>query len=116
MTITFLNFAKNVTSDNHTFKSPCGQLRRWLRSWLCCWLLGGRCCPTLILISMNVSIYCSQRILVSLAEGRGKQVLEYELKKKNFSKGGSFGFGITEHIDLGLKSASALPPCILQCK
>ena len=30
-------------------------------------------------------------------------MLEYELKKKNFSKGGSFGFGITEHIDLGLK-------------
>ena len=34
---------------------------------------------------------------------RGLKVLEYELKKKNFSKGGSFGFGITEHIDLGLK-------------
>ena len=28
---------------------------------------------------------------------------EYELKKKNFSSTGCFGFGITEHIDLGLK-------------
>merc|ERR1712118_446386 len=34
---------------------------------------------------------------------RGLKVLEYELKKKNFSKAGSFGFGITEHIDLGIK-------------
>ena len=31
------------------------------------------------------------------------EVLEYELRKKNFSKNGSFGFGISEHIDLGLK-------------
>ena len=28
---------------------------------------------------------------------------EYELKRKNFSANGNFGFGITEHIDLGLK-------------
>ena len=34
---------------------------------------------------------------------RGLKVKEYELKKKNFSKTGCFGFGITEHIDLGLK-------------
>lgn len=31
------------------------------------------------------------------------KVKEYELKKKNFSATGCFGFGITEHIDLGLK-------------
>ena len=31
------------------------------------------------------------------------KVKEYELRKKNFSKTGNFGFGITEHIDLGLK-------------
>jgi large subunit ribosomal protein L11e len=34
---------------------------------------------------------------------RGLKVREYELKKKNFSNTGCFGFGITEHIDLGLK-------------
>ena len=34
---------------------------------------------------------------------RGLKVKEYELKKKNFSDTGSFGFGINEHIDLGLK-------------
>ena len=34
---------------------------------------------------------------------RGLKVKEYELKLKNFSNTGSFGFGIQEHIDLGLK-------------
>ncbi len=34
---------------------------------------------------------------------RGLKVKEYELKKKNFSETGNFGFGINEHIDLGLK-------------
>lgn len=34
---------------------------------------------------------------------RGLKVKEYELKKKNFSSTGCFGFGINEHIDLGLK-------------
>mmetsp|Transcript_27526 Transcript_27526/g.19921 ORF Transcript_27526/g.19921 Transcript_27526/m.19921 type:complete len:174 (+) Transcript_27526:40-561(+) len=34
---------------------------------------------------------------------RGLKVKEYELKRKNFSNTGCFGFGINEHIDLGLK-------------
>merc|ERR1719252_508725 len=34
---------------------------------------------------------------------RGLKVKEYELRKKNFSATGNFGFGIQEHIDLGLK-------------
>ena len=34
---------------------------------------------------------------------RGLKVKEYELRRKNFSKGGNFGFGINEHIDLGIK-------------
>jgi len=34
---------------------------------------------------------------------RGLKVKEYELKDKNFSSSGNFGFGIDEHIDLGLK-------------
>ena len=34
---------------------------------------------------------------------RGLKVKEYELKKRNFSATGNFGFGIDEHIDLGLK-------------
>lgn len=34
---------------------------------------------------------------------RGLKVKEYELKKKNFSSTGCFGFGINEHIDLGIK-------------
>ena len=34
---------------------------------------------------------------------KGLKVKEYELKKRNFSNTGNFGFGITEHIDLGIK-------------
>lgn len=34
---------------------------------------------------------------------KGLKVKEYELLHKNFAKNGSFGFGISEHIDLGLK-------------
>jgi large subunit ribosomal protein L11e len=30
-------------------------------------------------------------------------VKEYELRKENFSSNGNFGFGIQEHIDLGIK-------------
>merc|ERR1711908_212411 len=31
------------------------------------------------------------------------KVKEHELKAENFSDGGNFGFGIDEHIDLGIK-------------
>lgn len=34
---------------------------------------------------------------------RGLKVKEYDLKKANFSDTGNFGFGINEHIDLGVK-------------
>jgi large subunit ribosomal protein L11e len=34
---------------------------------------------------------------------KGLQVSEYELKDSNFSTTGNFGFGVQEHIDLGLK-------------
>ncbi|KAL5014242.1 hypothetical protein ScPMuIL_008512 [Solemya velum] len=34
---------------------------------------------------------------------RGLKVREYELRKGNFSNSGNFGFGIQEHIDLGIK-------------
>lgn len=34
---------------------------------------------------------------------RGLKVKEYELLQKNFSNTGNFGFGINEHIDLGIK-------------
>ena len=34
---------------------------------------------------------------------RGLRVKEHELRRKNFSETGNFGFGIDEHIDLGLK-------------
>merc|ERR1712178_177072 len=34
---------------------------------------------------------------------KGLKVKEYELPKSCFSEGGNFGFGINEHIDLGIK-------------
>ncbi|CAJ1016207.1 ribosomal L5P family C-terminus, putative [Leishmania lindenbergi] len=34
---------------------------------------------------------------------KGLKVKEFELKSYNFSDTGSFGFGIDEHIDLGIK-------------
>ncbi|XP_074656552.1 large ribosomal subunit protein uL5 isoform X2 [Tubulanus polymorphus] len=34
---------------------------------------------------------------------RGLKVREYELRRNNFSQTGNFGFGIQEHIDLGIK-------------
>lgn len=34
---------------------------------------------------------------------RGLQVKDFELRQKAFAKNGNFGFGIQEHIDLGLK-------------
>jgi len=34
---------------------------------------------------------------------RGLKVKEFELKASNFSSTGNFGFGIEEHIDLGIK-------------
>ena len=34
---------------------------------------------------------------------KGLKCKEFELRKKNFSASGNFGFGIQEHIDLGIK-------------
>ena len=57
-------------------------------------------------VRRNEKIACHVTVRGEKAEElleRGLKVLEYELRKKNFSKNGSFGFGINEHIDLGLK-------------
>jgi len=39
---------------------------------------------------------------------RGLKVKEYELRSRNFSETGNFGFGISEHIDLGIKYDPAI--------
>merc|ERR1712241_915762 len=57
-------------------------------------------------IRRNEKIACHCTVRGEKAEEileKGLKVKEYELLKKNFSHNGSFGFGITEHIDLGLK-------------
>ena len=57
-------------------------------------------------VRRNEKIACHVTVRGEKAEEileKGLKVKEYELRKKNFSKNGSFGFGITEHIDLGIK-------------
>ncbi|POW01438.1 hypothetical protein PSHT_12553 [Puccinia striiformis] len=57
-------------------------------------------------IRRNEKIACHVTIRGPKAEEileRGLKVKEYELRKRNFSATGNFGFGITEHIDLGIK-------------
>lgn len=57
-------------------------------------------------IKRNEKIACHVTIRGKKAEeilDKGLKVKEYELKKRNFSRSGNFGFGIQEHIDLGIK-------------
>merc|ERR1712002_1263755 len=52
----------------------------------------------------KIAVHCTVR--GPKAEGileKGLKVKEYELKEGNFSDHGNFGFGIQEHIDLGIK-------------
>ncbi len=46
---------------------------------------------------MDVVLFLSSYLFIFV------QVREYELRKNNFSDTGNFGFGIQEHIDLGIK-------------
>lgn len=57
-------------------------------------------------IRRNEKIACHVTVRGKKAEEileKGLKVKEYELRKKNFSDTGNFGFGIQEHIDLGIK-------------
>merc|ERR1712054_139021 len=57
-------------------------------------------------IRRGEKIACSVTLRGAKAEellNRGLRVKEHELKKENFSNTGNFGFGIEEHIDLGIK-------------
>lgn len=62
-------------------------------------------------IRRNEKISCYATVRGPKAEeilNKGLQVKEFELKSKNFSTSGNFGFGIQEHIDLGLKYDPAI--------
>eukprot|EP00227_Mantoniella_beaufortii_P012765 CAMPEP_0197578784 /NCGR_PEP_ID=MMETSP1326-20131121/2906_1 /TAXON_ID=1155430 /ORGANISM="Genus nov. species nov., Strain RCC2288" /LENGTH=178 /DNA_ID=CAMNT_0043142041 /DNA_START=99 /DNA_END=635 /DNA_ORIENTATION=+ len=52
-------------------------------------------------ISTHVTIGNKDKAMQILESGL--KVKEYELIKRNFSHTGNFGFGISEHIDLGIK-------------
>ncbi|KAL6053253.1 60S ribosomal protein L11 [Balamuthia mandrillaris] len=57
-------------------------------------------------IKRNEKIACHVTVRGDRAEEileKGLKVKEYELNRKNFSDTGCFGFGIEEHIDLGIK-------------
>merc|ERR1739848_385375 len=62
-------------------------------------------------IRRNEKIACRVTVRGPKAEEileAGLKVKEYELKKGNFSANGCFGFGIQEHIDLGIKYDPAI--------
>merc|ERR1719473_2486820 len=52
----------------------------------------------------KIAVHCTVRgeKAMEILE-RGLKVKEYELWRENFSETGNFGFGIDEHIDLGIK-------------
>merc|ERR1712045_253720 len=57
-------------------------------------------------IRRNEKIACHCTVRGAKAEEileRGLKVKEYELRQGNFSATGNFGFGVQEHIDLGIK-------------
>merc|ERR1711937_561446 len=57
-------------------------------------------------IRCNEKISCHVIVRGEKAEEileKGLKVKEFELRRKNFSDMGNFGFGIQEHIDLGIK-------------
>merc|ERR1712126_529001 len=57
-------------------------------------------------IRRNEKIACHCTVRGAKAEEileKGLKVKEYELRRVNFSETGNFGFGIAEHIDLGIK-------------
>eukprot|EP00932_Pfiesteria_piscicida_P002661 SRR837773.1259.p1 GENE.SRR837773.1259~~SRR837773.1259.p1 ORF type:complete len:175 (-),score=78.14 SRR837773.1259:66-590(-) len=57
-------------------------------------------------VRRNEKIACHVTVRGEKAEEileKGLKVKEYELRKRNFAHNGSFGFGISEHIDLGIK-------------
>jgi len=57
-------------------------------------------------IRRNEKIACHVTVRGEKAEEiiqKGLAVKEFELKDRNFSTSGNFGFGIDEHIDMGLK-------------
>merc|ERR1711890_176661 len=63
-------------------------------------------------IRRNEKIACHVTIRGPKAEEileRGLKVKEYELKKRNFSATGNFGFGIAEHIDMGFYTVMGRP-------
>merc|ERR1712110_367145 len=52
----------------------------------------------------KIAVHCTVRgPKVEEILERGLKVREYELRRDNFSSNGNFGFGIQEHIDLGIK-------------
>ena len=63
-------------------------------------------------IRRNEKIACHVSVRGEKAEeilDKGLEVKEYELVTRNFARNGSFGFGISEHIDLGEFSYFVIP-------
>lgn len=85
-----------VCTDHRTFPNRTGKARYTVRSF-------GIRRNEKIAVHVTVRGPKAEEILE-----RGLKVKEYELRKKNFSDTGNFGFGISEHIDLGIKYDPAI--------
>merc|ERR1712139_366541 len=75
------------TEQQPVFSRACRTIRQWS-------------------VRRNEKIACHVTVRGEKAEEiieKGLKVKEFELRKRNFSERGNFGFGISEHIDLGLK-------------
>lgn len=59
--------------------------------------------PSRAFLSLESMALTDDICILSSSLERGLKVKEYELRRRNFSETGNFGFGITEHIDLGIK-------------
>ena len=57
----------------------------------------------------KIAVYCTVRgEKASELLKRGLRVKDFELRNRNFAESGNFGFGIQEHIDLGMKYDPAI--------
>ncbi len=62
----------------------------------------------------KIAVHCTVRgeKALQILE-QGLKVKEFELKQVNFSATGNFGFGVQEHIDLGIKYDPSIGWCLV---
>lgn len=98
------------------FCAPAGILVLWVWMLIVAFLCAARYTVRSFGIRRNEKIACYVTVrgekAMQLLES-GLKVKEYELLRRNFSDTGCFGFGIQEHIDLGIKYESFFFCCVV---